>query len=440
MAGWSKWGKLNNQRARVTNLSHTQPSFRQIDKGLLAEVYAEAAHARNRGFQKMIYRHRGVYRFIGAIVFSSLWFFQILSLAAVQDVWSGVERVVAIGDVHGDYEQFVAVLRSADLIDAQVNWCGGKSHVVQTGDLLDRGPDSRKVLDLLMRLEGEARSAGGEVHVLIGNHEVMNLYGDLRYVSAGEYAAFRDANSEKTREDFYRRYQEQLKELPPPEGIPTFDAAYRSKWDSEHPLGYAEHRREFGPAGKYGKWIRGLNTIIKIDDTLFLHGGISPKYAAYSVRQINERARGELENFSKLPGGIVMDNDGPMWYRGLADGDEKSLQSHLKTVRSNYKAERIVIGHTFTDGAVTPRFGGQVLLIDIGLARLYDSKLRMACLLIENGKPYALHRGKKLELPSDSESDLLRYLKQAAALDPPPSSVQKRIADLETHIGAPAPK
>jgi hypothetical protein len=83
---------------------------------------------------------------------------------------------------------------------------------------------------------------------------------------------------------------------------------------------------------------------------------------------------------------------------------------------------------------------GQVLLIDIGLARLYDTRLWMACLLIENGKPYALHRGKRLELPSDSGSNLLRYLKQAAALDPLPSSLQERISDLETRLGASSQK
>ena len=118
-----------------------------------------------------------------------------------------------------------------------------------------------------------------------------------------------------------------------------------------------------------------------------------------------------------LQGGIVTDNEGPLWYRGLAEGDEKALDPHVKTVLKNHQVERIVIGHTFTDGAITPRFGGKVLLIDIGLARLYDSKLRQACLLIENHQPYALHRGKKLDLPSDTDSDMLRYLKQAAALD-----------------------
>jgi Calcineurin-like phosphoesterase len=360
--------------------------------------------------------------------------------AAGEDAWKGIERVVAIGDVHGDYEQFVAALRSAKLIDSQESWSGGKTHLVQTGDVLDRGPDSRKVMDLLMKLEKEARRAGGWVHFLIGNHEAMNIYGDLRYVSPGEFAAFRDSNSEKAREELNKADLEQIKSASPLKNVPAFDEAFRQKWESEHPLGFAEQRRELGPSGKYGKWIRSHNAVVKINDTLFLHGGIGPKYVDSSVRQINERVREELEDFTKLKGGIVMDGEGPLWYRGLAQGDETALESEVKAVLENYQAERIVIGHTPTDGAILPRFGGKVLMIDVGLSRVFDSRPRMACLVIENGKPYALHRGEKLELPSDSGSGLLSYLRRAATLDPSPSSLAKRIAELETQLQLPAHK
>src|SRR5207248_1697127 len=107
-----------------------------------------------------------------------------------QDVWTGVERIVAVGDVHGDYEQFTGVLASAGLIDGHGDWTGGKTHLVQNGDIVDRGPDSRAVMDLLMKLEKQAAAAGGAVHALIGNHEAMNVYGDLRYVSPGEFASY----------------------------------------------------------------------------------------------------------------------------------------------------------------------------------------------------------------------------------------------------------
>lgn len=341
-----------------------------------------------------------------------------------QDTWTGVERVVAIGDVHGDFERFTAVLRSAELVDKDGNWTGGKTHLVQVGDLLDRGPDSRKVVDLLMRLEPQAAGAGGYIHALIGNHEAMNVSGEFRYVPPADYESFRTPESEKLRDTAYKELAKQSRGG-------NGDDALRKKWDEEHPLGYFERRAMFGPEGIYGKWIRGHNAVIKIDDSIFLHGGISPKYAGYSLKKINDRVRQELDDFHKLDGGIVTDRDGPLWYRGLAEGDENALEGHLKKVLKNYAVERIVLGHTFTDGAVTPRFGGRVLLIDIGLARLYDNLGRMACLVIENGKPYALHRGTRLELPTDSTTDMLRYLKQAAALDPTPSSLSKRIAARE---------
>ncbi len=114
---------------------------------------------------------------------------------------TGAARVVAIGDVHGAYPEFLAVLRLAGLIDAKDRWSGGKTHFVQTGDILDRGTETRPVMELLMRLEGEAKKAGGRVHALLGNHEVMNVLGDLRYVSREEYKAFETPRSRETWDD-----------------------------------------------------------------------------------------------------------------------------------------------------------------------------------------------------------------------------------------------
>src|SRR4029077_15740510 len=186
-------------------------------------------------------------------------------------IWTGIDRIVAVGDVHGDYDQLVAVLRSAGLIDESGNWSGGKTHLVQNGDVLDRGPDSRKAMDLLLRLEKQAAEAGGYVHALIGNHEAMNVYGDLRYVSAGEFAAFRDENSEKRREKEFQR--EHLKD--------------RTQWEAQHPLGYFEHRDQLGPDGYYGKWIASHDSVIKINDSLYLHAGISAKYVSMKINDLN---------------------------------------------------------------------------------------------------------------------------------------------------------
>ena len=101
---------------------------------------------------------------------------------------TGVRRVVAVGDVHASYDSFVKVLTMARLLDGSGHWAGGKGVLVQVGDVLDRGVQARPVLDLLMRLEKEARQAGGRVIVLLGNHEVMNILGDLSAVQPAEYA------------------------------------------------------------------------------------------------------------------------------------------------------------------------------------------------------------------------------------------------------------
>lgn len=362
------------------------------------------------------------------------------TLLRAQEVWTGIERVVAVGDVHGDHGQLVATLRSADLIDAAGDWSGGKTHLVQTGDVLDRGPDSRKALDLLMKLEAQALEAGGRVHCLIGNHEAMVLYGDYRYLSEGEIAAFRDGNSEKAREALYEEHRKALEDAPPPGGLPRFDDAYRRRWEAAHPLGLAELQRAFGPSGQYGRWIRGHNAAVRIDGSLFLHGGISPRYAKWPLRKINEQVRSELEDVAKLKGGIVQDDDGPLWYRGLALDDGPSMEAHLREVLATHQCERIVIGHTITGGAIASRFGGRILMIDVGMARYYDPAGKVACLRIDRGRPTALHRGRSLELPRDDGRDLLRYLKEAGSLDPDPSPLRSAIERLEARLLDPSTK
>ena len=342
------------------------------------------------------------------------------SPALSQDTFDNVQRVVAVGDVHGDVHQLVNVLQAAGVIDRKNKWTGGKTHLVQTGDVLDRGPDSRKAMDLLMDLEPQAQKAGGAVHALLGNHETMNLYGDLRYVSKEEYASYTNGNSEQLRDAYVNLLLDDLTKKKTPPADPE---AFRKQFDAEHPLGWVEHMQMFAPQGKYGKWLRQHNAIIKIDDAVFLHGGISPKFAGKSIQEINGTIRAELNDFSKIQNGMTADDDGPLWFRGLAQGVEAPLSEHVDQVLKNYGVRHIVIGHT-PQAAVLPRFGGRVIVIDVGLSKVYGGP--PAALIIEGGKYYALHRGKRLELPADG-GDLLPYLKAAAALDPPPSPIQALI-------------
>ena len=183
-----------------------------------------------------------------------------MPLAAAAGDWSftGAARVVALSDIHGAYGAMVRTLAEADVIDDTGAWVGGETHLVIVGDLLDRGPDSRQAMDHLMRLEDEAIEAGGRVHVLIGNHEAMNLMGDLRYVAPAEYAAFAADETMEERDRWFQKYAERV-----PEAAAADD--FRARFDERFPPGYFAHRREFAYSGKYGHCL--LYTSDAADDT-----------------------------------------------------------------------------------------------------------------------------------------------------------------------------
>ena len=349
------------------------------------------------------------------------------------DAWDSVSRVVAVGDVHGDHDAFVAVLRDAGLVDAKLKWTGGKAHLVQTGDRIDRGPDSRKVMDLLQRLEKEAKKAGGVVHALLGNHEAMNMLGDLRYVIPAEFAAFRATDSERRREQLWQAVQAERKKKEEP---PLADED-RKRFEAEHPLGWVEHRVAYAPDGTYGAWLRRENTVIRIGTTLFLHGGISPKYADFSLRDLNERIRTELSDPDPMTALVTRDPDGPLWFRGLAQGDPV-LAPHLAAVLEKHQSRRMVVGHTVTEGGlVFPRYDGRLVQIDVGLSKSYGGP--PAALVLEEGKAFALHRGKRLLLPEKDGEPLLVYVREVMALEPDPSKLQPLLSKLESAVTAAPP-
>jgi hypothetical protein len=104
------------------------------------------------------------------------------------------KRVVAIGDLHGDLAATRSAFKAGALIDDKDAWIGKDTVVVQLGDILDRGDDEQAILDLIFKLEGEAKAAGGELVMLLGNHELMNAAGDFRYVTPGAMKDFDDAS------------------------------------------------------------------------------------------------------------------------------------------------------------------------------------------------------------------------------------------------------
>jgi hypothetical protein len=292
----------------------------------------------------------------------------------------GVERIVAVGDVHGAYEPLVGILRAAGILDGRLRWAGGRAHLVQTGDILDRGPDSRKALDLLRRLEDDARRAGGTVHLLLGNHEVMRMLGDLRYVSTGEYAAFATASSDRTRNAF----------------VESSPASLRSQLLQDTPLGFVEMRLAFGREGEYGRWLRTLDVAVKINGILFLHGGISPATANLDCGAINGAVRRELTSDLDKTRAAPLDSlaareDGPLWYRGLAQ-EPDAFAPQVDEILSKEHAHAIVVGHTVApDGRIRTRFGGKIVQIDTGMQRGYVPAGRGSALQIQQGAFTAIY-------------------------------------------------
>jgi hypothetical protein len=320
-----------------------------------------------------------------AMLLAALLFVAAPPLPAADDCEiQGVPRVVAVGDVHGAYDEFVEILRAAGVIDEKLRWSGGRTHLVQLGDVTDRGPDSRKALDLLRKLEKEAGRAKGAVHALLGNHEVMWMLGDLRYVSAGEYASFETRDSEELRE----RLLEQAK----PEA--------RDELRKQIPLGYVELNRAFAPDGEYGKWLRGHPAVVKIDGILFLHGGISPAVAGKPCAEINASVRRELTEELKQTRSAPLQSlagseNGPLWYRGLAQ-EPDSFEPELQKILQAQGARAIVIAHTPAPGGrIRSRFGGKVFQIDTGMLPGYVPDGRASALEIKDGTFTAIYADRR---------------------------------------------
>jgi hypothetical protein len=340
--------------------------------------------------------------------------------------YEDVARVVAVADVHGAYAELIAVLREAAVIDESLRWRGGSTHLVSLGDLVDRGSDSRKVLDLLMRLEHEARDAGGAVHVVLGNHEVMNIAGDLRYVSEAEYAAFAGDDDDALREAAWRRV------------LDRDPVALRAGFDEARPAGWFAHRQAFSASGRYGGWLLTRPFLIVIDDVAFAHGGLPTLVARLGLEETNRTLHAQLAaylqswqaiesalaparpiGFMERPAAVsgqvteeqagsllamqhteVFTSDGPTWYRGQALCNPYTEAENLDAALRALGASRLVVGHTVSPtGRAQSRFDGRVILLDAGMLKaVYRGS--PAALLIEDGRSsvaYADLPGQRLQ-------------------------------------------
>ncbi len=347
--------------------------------------------------------------------------------------WTGVDRVIAIGDIHGDYGQYISVLQAAGLVDEDADWTGGATHLVQTGDIPDRGPDTRRIMDHLEQLKKQAKKAGGRVHTLIGNHDAMQVYGDLRYVTPGEFEAFQGRNSARLQEAQWEHYLKVIRGRDPEAFAAMDQEAFRVEWNQDYPLGWVEHRQAWSPRGEYGDIVLENPVVLKINDTLFLHGGLSAKYCELDLEEITDRAHRELKNYDPYEPGMIEDEFGPLWYRGLAQDEEVTRMAMVDAILERYGAQRIVVGHTPTQGVVWPRFNGKVVLNDVGLAGYYGS--HMGFLELVNGQAIAHYPdGVSMVLPVEEDARLA-YLEEVIAQDPDNKYLQARLRTLRSAAG-----
>lgn len=345
--------------------------------------------------------------------------------------WDQVDRIVAIGDLHGDFGSYLKVLEAARITDARGQWIGAETHLVQLGDIPDRGAETLKIIAHLKKLAVQAHAKGGYVHTLLGNHEAMNTYGDLRYVTAGEFAEFAGRDSKKWRDTYYDSVLADIKAREP-ERFATLPEDFRATWEASHPLGWVEHQRgwnpKWNPKGEYYEWALQDKVAVQINDLVFLHGGISGAYCQNTLASLTEKARAALPRSDAVTPSVLTDQNGPLWYRGLAGVEPVAAPETVQAILEHLGAKHIVIGHTPTHGAIWPRYSGKVIQVDTGMSAYYGG--HVAWLEQDKDGLLAGYPSGKVRLPTD-DAGRVDYLKQVVALQPENAGLKTELSALQ---------
>ncbi len=283
--------------------------------------------------------------------------FTIKMKAALQNEpteFADVTKQFIVSDIEGNFKAFRKLLQANNVIDTNFNWTFGTGHLVLTGDFVDRGNQQTEVLWLIYSLEEKAKAAGGYVHYVLGNHEIMNMSGDLRYL--------------------HPRYQEHaglLKE--------KFVTLY-------------------GENAELGRWLRTKNVVEKIGDILFCHAGISESVNRMdlSTAKINELVRpyypDSTYKYNSPQTDTLYSDLGPFWYRGYYHGNKRAGSTQVDSTLSKYGVKHIATGHTVIADTISVWYKGKVLNTDV-----HHAKGHSEALLMENGKYYRVNAiGEKL--------------------------------------------
>ncbi|MCB9645739.1 MAG: metallophosphoesterase [Deltaproteobacteria bacterium] len=304
-------------------------------------------------------------------------------------------RVVVIGDLNAQHNLLVRFLQGMKLMKRSGAWCGGKTVLVQMGDIPNRGGTSRAAMDLMIRLRMEAREAGGEIYWLLGNHEVMTALGHEAYVSADEYLEFA---THPEVDQFYLDRTRFMYELlgPPdrPQYVEPMGGRVRA-WEEANAPGKAAFRAALGPDGVYGAYIRRLPVAFKLGTLLFVHGGLSPQWADLGLEGLEEEAQqcwASTDRFYQAldPNGLFRDPLGPLWHRAYCVANAKVVREDLQAALRQMGARQMLVGHTRTDTLVGGRpsvpilrHRGRLVMTDVGLGEPGEGG---SALVVERGK------------------------------------------------------
>ncbi len=249
------------------------------------------------------------------------------------------------------------MLRLAGAIDASDQWVGGALVVIQVGDQLDRGDGEREILTLFERLREQASLAGGAFYALNGNHEVMNVQADFRYVTPGGFRAF-DGTSPRP------EWAGLMARVPP---------TMRGRVAA------------FAPGGIFARKMAENNTVMVIGDTAFVHGGLIPSHVAYGIDRINREVREFMLGTSRELPSLVSNPDSPVWHRAYAMAEDPAACALLGQTLTALGARRLVIGHTVQQQGANAACDGRVWRIDVGLSSHYGGPVQV--LELREGQP-----------------------------------------------------
>jgi hypothetical protein len=279
-------------------------------------------------------------------------------LEAEKTDYPETEKLYVISDIEGEFGAFRKLLLAGGIIDAEYNWTFGSGHLVLTGDFVDRGSMQTEVLWLIYALEEKAKAAGGYVHFILGNHEIMNLSGDLRYL--------------------HPKYKESVSLL------------------------VEEYTSLIGETSEIGRWLRTKNVMEKIGDILFLHGGVSAPVNRMdlSTSRLNKLVRPYYDDSTYSYKNATVDtlysDYGPFWYRGYYTNSPSIEIQTVETTLRQYKVKKIATGHTVIADTISAVFGGKVINTDV-----HHLKGHSEALLVESGNYYRV-------LPSGEKKPLFK--------------------------------